>query len=88
MLTVPRHHRRLDMVEVDILGVLWRHQGTPVTSDSLIRLVWGAAADLPSRNTIAVHITKLRHKLSGMPYSISNVFGGSYVLRRLEEQDL
>jgi DNA-binding response OmpR family regulator len=81
---VPARERRIDMVTLDVLGVLWQRRGRPVSMDTLNHLVWGAG--LPaSDQTVRAQITKLRQKLSGLPYSISNIYGGSYVFHDMSK---
>jgi DNA-binding response OmpR family regulator len=53
-----------------------------VSTNTLIRLVWGAG-EPPSDSAVRVHVLKLRRLLDGLPYSISNVYGGSYALRKI-----
>jgi DNA-binding response OmpR family regulator len=82
LIRIPALDKRIDMVTLDVLGVLWQRRGNPVSNDTLIRLVWGAG-EPPCDSAVRVHVLKLRRLLDGLPYSISNVYGGSYVLRKI-----
>jgi DNA-binding response OmpR family regulator len=73
----PALDKPIDMISLDILGVLWQRRGRPVTSETLNRLVWGA--NPTSDPAVRVYVSKLRRKLDGL-YSISNAYGGSYAL--------
>ena len=74
---------RLTPIEFDILNVLMQHEGSMVSSKTLLKEVWGyeEGEDI---DTIRVHITHLRAKINKISQEknkyIKTIYGGGYRL--------
>ncbi len=72
---------RLTPKEFDILALLMRKAGTPVSTKSIFETVWEEPYDISAGNTIMVHIRHLRAKLADIDSStplIETVWGVGY----------
>lgn len=69
----------LPLKEFELLRVLMAHADQVVSSEYLVRAVWGDGPQAPSANTIAVHVGRLRVRLAGTA-TIKRVRGRGYRL--------
>lgn len=70
---------RLTVREFELLRLLALHSDRVVTRDQIRREVWRASGDVASANTIAVHVRRIRARLSGAA-DIVSVRGVGYRL--------
>jgi two-component system response regulator RpaA len=74
---------QLTPIEFDILNVLMQHEGSMVSSKTLLKEVWGYDED-NDIDTIRVHITHLRSKINKISSEknkyIKTIYGGGYRL--------
>ena len=74
---------QLTPIEFDILNVLMQHEGSMVSSKTLLKEVWGYDED-NDIDTIRVHITHLRSKINKISCEknkyIKTIYGGGYRL--------
>jgi len=74
----------LTLREVDMLKLLWRERGRPVSRERFLDEVWGKTR-FPTTRTVDQHVAKLRQKVEldpASPRHILTAFGVGY---RLEE---
>ncbi|MCE9593623.1 MAG: response regulator transcription factor [Planctomycetes bacterium] len=72
----------LSLREVDMLKLLWRERGRPVTRERFLEEVWGHER-FPTTRTVDQHVVKLRQKLEVDPASprfLLTAFGVGYRL--------
>ena len=72
----------LSLREVDMLNLLWRERGRPVTRERFLDEVWGQER-FPTTRTVDQHVAKLRQKVEADPSSprhILTAFGIGYRL--------
>ena len=73
---------RLTPIEFDILNLLFQNHGNMVSSQKLLKEIWGYEPD-DNVETIRVHIRHLRakiNKISGNKKYIETIYGGGYKL--------
>lgn len=86
------HDEALELTpkEFDILALLMRNVGRPVSTKELFEEVWHESYRSSDANTIMVHIRRLRKKLAGVdssqPY-IETVFGVGYKIATSAQND-
>lgn len=83
IIKVPAHEVSITLMELNLLRLLWHHRGHQITTERVMRYLWGDSPPENEVETIRVLITKLRKKLTGLPYLIRNHYG-SYSLWILE----
>ena len=67
--------------EWQVLEILWRRRDRPVTSETLMTLLYSDQPDDPPQDKIIqVYICRLRAKLDRTPYSIRSTWGDGYQL--------
>ena len=81
---LTRDGQRMDasFYEIELLRLLYEHQGTPVSRDAILDRVWGSKA-MPSNRTVDNFVVKLRKKLEPTPEKpkhILTVYGFGYKL--------
>ena len=72
----------LSLREIDMLNLLWRERGRPVTRERFLDEVWGQER-FPTTRTVDQHVAKLRQKVEADPSSprhILTAFGIGYRL--------
>ncbi|QYJ03911.1 winged helix-turn-helix domain-containing protein [Nocardioides panacisoli] len=69
----------LPLKEFELLRALLLAAPEVVTDDALRAALWGPAGKRPSGNTIAMHVTRLRHRLEGTA-AIRRIRGRGYSL--------
>ena len=72
----------LSLREADMLRLLWRERGRPVTRERFLEEVWGQDR-FPSTRTVDQHVAKLRQKIElepGSPRHLLTAFGVGYRL--------
>jgi len=72
----------LTVREVDMLKLLWRERGRPVSRERFLDEVWGQSR-FPTTRTVDQHVVKLRQKVEadpGNPRFILTAFGVGYRL--------
>lgn len=72
----------LTVREVDMLKLLWRERGRPVSRERFLDEVWGMSR-FPTTRTVDQHVVKLRQKVEedpGNPRYILTAFGVGYRL--------
>ncbi len=72
----------LSLREVDMLKLLWRERGRPVSRERFLEEVWGHE-HFPSTRTVDQHMVKLRQKVEadpGNPRHLLTAFGVGYRL--------
>lgn len=74
---------QLTPIEFDILNTLMQHEGSMVSSKTLLKEVWGYTQE-DDVDTIRVHITHLRSKINKISSEknkyIKTIYGGGYKL--------
>lgn len=74
--------QKLTPIEYDIFNLLFQNHGTMVSSQKLLKEIWGYEPD-DNVETIRVHIRHLRSKIdkiSGDKKYIETIYGGGYIL--------
>ena len=74
--------QKLTPIEYDIFNLLFQNHGTMVSSQRLLKEIWGYEPD-DNVETIRVHIRHLRSKIdkiSGDKKYIETIYGGGYIL--------
>lgn len=74
--------QKLTPIEYDIFNLLFQNHGTMVSSQRLLKEIWGYEPD-DNVETIRVHIRHLRSKIdkiSGNKKYIETIYGGGYIL--------
>lgn len=74
-----RRIKDLPLKEFELLRALLLSAPEVVTDDALRSALWGPAGTRPSGNTIAMHVTRLRHRLAGTA-EIRRIRGRGYSL--------
>jgi len=77
-----RRANELTLREADMLRLLWRERGKPVTRERFLDEVWGHDA-FPTTRTVDQHVVKLRQKLEldpKAPKHLLTAFGVGYRL--------
>jgi DNA-binding response OmpR family regulator len=74
----------LSLREVDMLKLLWRERGRPVSRERFLDEVWGHEK-LPTTRTVDQHLVKLRQKIEADPASPRHLLTAFGVGYRLEE---
>lgn len=72
----------LSVREVDMLRLLWRERGRPVSRERFLEVVWGHEK-FPTTRTVDQHMVKLRQKVErdpGEPRYLVTAFGVGYRL--------
>jgi DNA-binding response OmpR family regulator len=72
----------LSLREADMLRLLWRERGRPVTRERFLEEVWGKDR-FPTTRTVDQHVAKLRQKVeddAARPKHVLTVFGVGYRL--------
>lgn len=69
----------LPLKEFELLRALLLAAPGVVTDDALREALWGTAGPRPSGNTIAMHVTRLRHRLAGIA-TVRRIRGRGYSL--------
>ncbi len=69
----------LPLKEFELLRVLMTKAPGLVTDDEVRAALWGTEGDRPSGNTIAMHVTRLRHRLEGAA-TVRRIRGRGYSL--------
>jgi DNA-binding response OmpR family regulator len=72
----------LSLREIDMLKLLWRERGRPVSRERFLDEVWGHDS-LPTTRTVDQHVVKLRQKLEldpAAPKHLLTAFGVGYRL--------
>ena len=72
----------LSVREVDMLSLLWRERGRPVSRERFLDEVWGSAR-FPTTRTVDQHVAKLRQKVEidpANPRYLRTAFGVGYRL--------
>ena len=82
--TFNRNGERIDasFYEIELLRLLYEHQGAPVSRDEILDRVWGSKA-MPTNRTVDNFVVKLRKKLEptpDKPRHILTVYGFGYKL--------
>jgi two-component system alkaline phosphatase synthesis response regulator PhoP len=71
----------LTYLEFELLATLIRHRGRVLSAAELLAAVWGAEEAEGASRKVAVHISRLRKKISGSrPYAIRTVAKRGYSL--------
>lgn len=81
-LTGPRGVESVSFFEVELLRLLFEHQGQPVSRDEILGKVWGLGGN-PNNRTVDNFVVKLRRKLEPVPEQpthIRTVYGIGYKL--------
>lgn len=74
--------QKLTPIEYDIFNLLFQNHGNMVSSQRLLKEIWGYEPD-DNVETIRVHIRHLRskiNKISGNKKYIETIYGGGYIL--------
>jgi len=74
--------RELSLREADMLRLLWRERGRPVSRERFLEEVWGHERN-PSTRTVDQHVARLRQKIELEPKSpryLLTAFGVGYRL--------
>jgi len=72
----------LSVREVDMLKLLWRERGRPVSRERFLDEVWGKTS-FPTTRTVDQHVVKLRQKVEADPAKprfLVTAFGVGYRL--------
>jgi DNA-binding response OmpR family regulator len=80
--TLPGRVEELSVREVDMLRLLWRERGRPVSRERFLEEVWGHER-FPSTRTVDQHVVKLRQKVeidAASPVHLLTAFGVGYRL--------
>jgi len=83
IIKIPAREVHITFTELSLLRLLWHHRGQQITSERMINYLWGSMSPEDGSRTIRVHISRLRRKLTGLPYAIGNYYG-SYSFRLLD----
>ena len=67
--------RRLRLMALDLLGVLWARRGVRVSRNTAIRLVWGARPPDDALHSLRNLVYELRKVIAGSSYTIETVHG-------------
>ncbi len=79
-LTYYRYHVQFTPLEWKILKALYDARPAVVERSELVKLIWGAGKDFPTR-TIDVHISSIRKKLAYIKgFRIDSAYGIGYKL--------
>lgn len=73
----------ISFYEAELLRLLHRHMGEPVSRDEILEKVWGAKAHQPNNRTVDNFVVKLRKKIEPnheRPRHILTVYGYGYKL--------
>lgn len=76
----PAHE--LSVREVDMLSLLWRERGRPVSRERFLDEIWGSSR-FPTTRTVDQHVAKLRQKVErdpANPQFLRTAFGVGYRL--------
>jgi DNA-binding response OmpR family regulator len=77
-----RASEELSLREADMLRLLWRERGRPVSRERFLEEVWGKDR-FPTTRTVDQHVAKLRRKVeedAARPKHVLTVFGVGYRL--------
>jgi DNA-binding response OmpR family regulator len=77
-----RTSEELSLREADMLRLLWRERGRPVSRERFLEAVWGKDR-FPTTRTVDQHVAKLRRKVeenAARPKHVLTVFGVGYRL--------
>ena len=73
----------LSLREADMLKLLWRERGRPVSRERFLEEVWGQER-FPTTRTVDQHVVKLRQKIEADPANPRHILTAHGVGYRLE----